>query len=161
MADRKRNGTPVQKTEQKEVFETPSLGTSDDVAYDFIDKEEATPEAKTDTKEEVITSGKTKVIFREPTEEELPTAEVPRADGGFIGKNFFSDEQEWKSTLIGKTPNGAGLHITKRYEGVGYQLKFDGGMLPAKLSGWYTTFDKAQTAARTYLSQSWDDARAS
>lgn len=117
--------------------------------YDFVD----------DTVTEEFSVGETKVIFREPTEQELPREEVPRNDGGFIGKNFFTDDGEWKNTVIGKSPNGAELCVTKRLGGMGYELRYNGGKLPTKLTGWFTSYDKAEEAARIYLAEMWDQAR--
>ena len=133
-------------------FEEVSETLSQDTEYDFIPKEVP--------KEEVIVAGKTKVIFREPTEEELPTKEVPMAESGFIGKDYFSDMNEWQATGVGKTPSGNIVQITKRHEGTGYELSLrNGGTMPAKYTGWYTTYEKAEEAARLFLSLQWDEAR--
>ena len=110
--------------------------------------------------DEVIEVGDTKVVFREPTEEELPSREVSRADGGIIKSDFFTGDKEWAATVVGKSPAGASLQITKRREGTGYVLSYrDGGNVPNHLSGWFTTFDKAESAGRAYLAGLWDQAR--
>jgi hypothetical protein len=137
--------------ESEEVSEILSPDTEDSIeeSYDFIPK-----------KEEVIKAGNTTVVFREPTEEQLPTKEVPMAQSGFIGKDYFSDMNEWQATVIGQTPNGNNLQITKRQEGTGYELSLrNGGSMPAKYSGWYTTYEKAEEAARLFLSLQWEEAR--
>jgi hypothetical protein len=156
------------KTEQKEVSETPSPVTESEqleMDFDFLPKEEAenegpsAPEAKK-VKEEVIMAGDTKVIFREPTSEELPTQAVPQAHTGVIGQNFFSEGQEWQATVVGKSPSGNQLQITKRHDGTGYQLGWrNGGEVPARYSGWYTTYEKAETSARLHLAELWEVAR--
>lgn len=138
--------------EFKEASETPSPDTEssieEQIEFDFY------PE------EEVIEVGNTKIIFREPTEEELPTREVPRADTGFIGQDFFGEGEQWVATTIGKSPTGNELQVTKRREGTGYVLRWSKrGELAAKFSGWYTTYEKAEEAARLLLSLMWEDAR--
>ena len=129
--------------ESKEVFETPSPDTE----FEFMP-------------EEVIEVGGTTVIFREPTEQQLPTSNVTRADGGIIGQNYFDSSNEWTATVIGESPRGAALQVTKRPNGVGYTISYrDGGNVPNDLSGWFTTYDKAEVAARAYLAGLWDQAR--
>ena len=170
MANQEHNTTPEVKMESEEVSEILSQDTEmvteeeDVVSYDFLPsepfKEEATPKKAASKKEEVITTGQTKVIFREPTEEDLPTKEVPLAESGFIGKDYFSDMNEWQATVVGKTPSGNQLQITKRREGTGYELSLrNGGTMPAKYTGWYTTYEKAEEAARLFLSLQWEEAR--
>lgn len=151
--------------ESKEASETLSPVTEPEqveIEYDFVPEEDSHPTRfpPPSPKEETITVGTTKVIFREPTEKELPTSPVAREDGGFIGKDFFTDANEWKSTLVGNTPNGAGVSIVKRPEGTGYKLSSTGS-LPESLKGWFTTYQKAEEAARVYLVGMWEKARAS
>lgn len=111
-------------------------------------------------KEEVIETTEATVTFREPTEEQLPTQIVPMDQIGYIGQNFFSDDDEWHSTVIGETPGGAQLQITKCPDTVGYEMSWrHGGEMPAALKGWYTSYSKAEVAARTYLHQLWAEAR--
>lgn len=145
------------KTEQEEVFETPSPDTEEpeQLEFEFMPEETVKEPA-----EEIIQVGKTKVIFREPTEEELPSKAVPRADTGFIGQEFFSNAGEWTATVVGSSPNGNQLQVTKRPDGVGYVLGWrNGGTIPSKYAGWYTTFEKAEHTARIHLSELWDEAR--
>jgi hypothetical protein len=141
--------------EPEEVSEILSQDT--EVEYDFLPKEEEASGEEAPAQEE-ITIGETKVIFREPTEQELPIERVPREDGGFIGQDFFTEDQEWKKTTIGKTPGGMEIAVIKRRDGVGYELSsgVNGGRLPSRLEGWFTTYDKAEVAARTYLHELWD-----
>lgn len=128
--------------------------------FDFIPKEaEEAPEVEAPSREETITVGATKVVFREPTEEELPTRPRPREDTGFIGQDFFSNDGEWVATSVGQSPAGNALRVVKRRDGGGYELSWTSGELPNHLRGWFTTFDKAEAAARVYLAGLWDEAR--
>jgi hypothetical protein len=140
--------------EQEEVFETPSQDTEIPLEdqYDFLPQEEAAPDNAPKKQEEVT--------FREPTEEELPRERVARSDSGFIGQNFFGEGDDWVATVVGTSPTGNSLQVTKKQDGVGYQLNWrDGGSMPAHLTGWYTTFDKAEVAARVHLHELWEKAR--
>lgn len=152
------------KTEPAEASEILSPDTDkqidEQLEFDFLPQEEAPAEDEAPKKEEVIQVGKTKVVFREPTEEELPTRAVTRADGGIIGQDFFSQDGEWTATVVGQSPNGNKLQVTKRPDGVGYILGWrNGGMVPSKYAGWYTTFEKAEHSARIHLSELWEEAR--
>lgn len=150
MEDLNHTATPEVKTESEEVSEILSQDT-DTVLYDFVDGVR---------KEEVITAGDTTAVFREPTEQDLPTGHIHREDTGYIGKDFFGDDENWKATVVGKSPAGAELAVTKRAIGNGYELMYRRGTLPDSLRGWYTTFDKAAEAGRVYLAQLWEEARA-
>ena len=145
--------TPEVNPEFKEVLEIPSPDTEpstkpEQQEFDFVPKEET------------IKVGNTTVVFREPTEEQLPTKAVPSADTGFVGQDFFSEGQEWQATSIGQSTTGNELQVVKRMGGDGYRLRWrDNGVVKAEFAGWYTTYQKAEEAARLHLALLWDEAR--
>lgn len=124
--------------EPKEVSETPS--DTSDVDLSFMDEDK---------------------VKTEPTEEQRPHDSVRAAHEGSIGTNFFDQSEDWKATVIGETPGGAKVQVNKREDGTGYRISFhEGGTLPAELSGWFTTYDKAEQAARGYLNRKWEEENA-
>lgn len=105
-----------------------------------VQSETVSPESDT---EEVVQVEDTTVVFRE---------EVPMAEEGHIGGDFWNSDQEWAATQIGQTKGGKTVQVVKRSEGMGYEVNFrEGGEKPAQLDGWFTSYDKAEQAARTYL----------
>lgn len=102
------------------------------------------------------------VIFKEPTDKQRPTSEVPPANEGVVGANFWKADDTWAATAIGETPTGNTLQAVKRADGSGYKLSLrDGGTLPAEFSGWYTSYSKAEEHGRLYLNKQWEEVRAS
>ena len=146
MEDQDLNTTQEVSQEQKEVSETPS-DTSNDVDLSFMDED----------KVEEIEVGDTTVVFKEPTKEQRPKDTVRNEHEGTIGTDFWNPEGDWKSTVIGETPNGGRLQVMKREEGVGYRLAWqNGGVLPPECEGWFTSYDKAEQSARAYLNRIWE-----
>lgn len=139
-------------TEEKEASEQPS-----DVQEAQTEGEQEAPVA-----EETFEVGDTKVVFKEPTEADNPTDRyISRTDTGRIGNNFFSSENEWEATVIGRTPSNKEMQVVKRSDGHGYTIQWrQGGQIPDELQGWFTSYDKASQAGLVYLNKMWDKERA-
>jgi hypothetical protein len=154
MEDQDQMDTQEVNPELKEAFETVSPDTENFDEVPFV------PPVVQPMVQEVFQVGDTKVVFREPTEAELPTKPVPNKDQGIIGQDFFGTGEDWQATSIGESPGGARLQVTKKPEGTGYILSWrDGGELPMHLRGWYTSYDRAEVAARGHLATLWEKAR--
>lgn len=95
----------------------------------------------------------------EPTAEQRPLDQVPQANTGFIGQDFFTSDDQWAKTVIGELPGGKVVQVVKRAEGQGYEIQYQGGNIPAELQGWFTTYEKAEGAARVYLASKWEESR--
>lgn len=121
-------------------------------------------EQQTDT-EEVSSSDK----FEPPKTSRVPKnslrsspidpEKIPEFHEGFIGTDFFSEEDEWKATTVGYKPSGREVQIRKNREGKGYVINFENpvGRLHKDLKGVFTTFSKARRAAATYLNRVWEE----
>jgi len=87
--------------------------------------------------------------------------EIPQADTGRIGSNFFANpnnNEDWKETKIGTMPNGNSFYVTKKLDGHGYVIVQKPGANPPKeLQGTYTSYFVAEREARTYLSKKIDE----
>jgi len=95
-----------------------------------------------------------------PSEEEAPwdiaglDKEVPNADTGRIGGDFFNSDKEWKETLIGKLPDGGSIFVKKNKVGSGYTIiKKPGSHPPKELEGSYTSYFVAEREARNYIAK--------
>ena len=81
---------------------------------------------------------------------------VPSAEIGGLRSSYESEE--WVATVIGQTPTGGVLQVLKRSDGSGYKIGIQGGgRTPNNLEGWFTSYPKAEQAARLYLNQCWVD----
>jgi len=100
----------------------------------------------------------------EPAPEQNPTDKVPMADTGRVGQDFFNREEEWSATVLGETPEGKNLQVMKGKgnQSNGFYLGWREGLgdKPKEISGWFTSYDKAEQAGRVYLNKQWDEARA-
>ena len=92
----------------------------------------------------------------EPTEEQLPKEEVPMAQQGYIGKDYFGDD-DWEATTIGEFPAGGLLSVVKDNTSSFYHLKKSNGSVAQEYSGMYTSYDRAEKAARQYLATKWEE----
>lgn len=98
------------------------------------------------------------VVFKEP--EQDFTKQIQGEAEGAVTSDFWNTEG-WAATEVGETPNGNLLQIVKREGGAGYRLGLrNGGVLPNEMTGWYTSFQKAEDAGRIWLAQEWDKANA-
>lgn len=131
------------KTADEEVSEQAS---NTEVDLSFMD----------DDVEHVESSDGQQAVFKEPTEEQRPSDSVPQEHEGVIGTDFWNSEGDWAATVIGETPDGNKLQVMKRPDGVGYRIGWrNGGVVPPECEGWFTSYDKAEQAARTYLNKNW------
>ena len=127
--------TDSQPTEQLEVSEQPS-----DVDESFL-------------AEEVIPVGDAEVVFKTDPDDIVQAVD----DDARVGSDFWTDDGDWKATVVWTTPGGADLQVVKRSEGAGYKLQYStGGVLPGIYSGWYTSFDKAKEAAIAYMNETYN-----
>lgn len=116
-----------------------------------VEDQKATSEVKTDTKEVSEPEASSKGAYLEK--------EVPQnpEDSGPIGGDFFENTEvagEWHATVIGQTPGGKTLQVMKKRDGAGYVIAFNpGGELPKELDGVWTTYDRAEKAARLWLNE--------
>lgn len=84
-----------------------------------------------------------------------PVAQNPK-DAGPIGNDFWNKDKdgEWHATVIGETPGGKTLQVMKKKDGAGYLIAFNpGGELPRVLQGTWTSYDRAEKAARLWLNE--------
>ena len=130
-------------TETKEVLEQPS-----DIDTSFFPEDS-----------EVLEKDGVTAAFVEPTEEQLPKEEVPMAQQGYIGKDYFGDD-EWEATTIGEFPMGGILSVVKDKTSSFYRLKKSNGSVAQQYAGMYTSYDRAEKAAREYLAATWEERNA-
>ena len=84
----------------------------------------------------------------------LVTDAVPRTPQKPITQDYWSDDEEWAATSIGSTSDGKEVIVKKRPDGSGYIIRYNGpGDIPKALNGWYTTYDRAEKQARTWLNE--------
>lgn len=77
-----------------------------------------------------------------------------------IGSNFFDQEGEWRSTVIGQTVGGKNVQVQKNPKGLGYLINFQsGGELPVELQGVFTKYEFAELQARLWLNKNHAQAR--
>lgn len=73
---------------------------------------------------------------------------------GNISSDFWDQDHEWVATKIGETRDGKTVQVVKRNDGMGYEVNFrEGGAKPSDMEGWFTSYDKAEQAARAYLNR--------
>lgn len=99
-----------------------------------------------------------------PTPEQNPTDKVSPAHTGTVDQDFFNKEEQWTATVIGELPTGETIQIKKKNDnaGAGFYVSYREGLktVPKPYDGWYTSYDKAEQAARVFLNRSWDEAGA-
>ena len=142
------------KTASKEASEQPSEGAGLEQPSEQLDLS-----FEPDTEVETVQSEAGVATF---VEKQDFSKETPMDSEGYIGGDYW-DDGEWKPSEVGRTPNGAILQIIKTKEGHWYKLQFQGsGELPMEYRGLYTSYSKADVAARRYLATRWskEDAKA-
>jgi len=74
-------------------------------------------------------------------------------------RNYFDssvDEDDMGRTVIGHTPAGKTVQVTKRQEGIGYIVNFqEGGETPEMWNGIWTNYHLAEEMGRRYLTERW------
>lgn len=103
-------------------------------------------------------------MTREPTPEQNPTEKVQHDNEGAIGHDFFDRDNQWQAAVLGELPTGKTLQVKQKKDnsGTGFYLCYREGLekVPPQIGGWFTSYDKAEQAGRTYLNQQWDLERA-
>ncbi len=94
----------------------------------------------------------------QPEKGDNPTSSVVMKHEGVNTSSFWDipDENDYKVTLIGKTPGGKEVQVKRREVGNGYYVEMRGGANPKEFDGWHTSYDRAEREARLYLNKKWE-----
>ncbi len=88
-----------------------------------------------------------------------PEAPVPQAAEGVNTSHIWDpvSDEDWTATIVGSTPGGKEVQVTRREGANGFKVGFNtGAPLPVEFQGWFTSYAKAEQAGRLYLNKKWE-----